>query len=109
MATDPICGMTIDETTARHEARDGKTIYFCSEGCRQKFLAQAQPEAKAACCLADSTAPVKSAAKHFCPMYGGGKLVSGNPAVPGSRVGQIRSICQSVYACSINRVRIIED
>ena len=40
---DPICGMTVDPTTAagtfNHE---GKTYYFCSKGCLQKFIAQTQ-------------------------------------------------------------------
>ena len=35
---DPICGMTVDEATALHADRDGKTFYFCSDHCRQKFL-----------------------------------------------------------------------
>jgi YHS domain-containing protein len=35
---DPICGMTVDETTALHAERDGKTSYFCGDTCRQKFL-----------------------------------------------------------------------
>jgi Cu+-exporting ATPase len=39
MAIDPICGMSVDEATARSTERDGQTFYFCSEHCRQKFLA----------------------------------------------------------------------
>jgi Cu+-exporting ATPase len=35
---DPICGMTVDEATAVHAERDGKTFSFCSDHCRQKFL-----------------------------------------------------------------------
>jgi Cu+-exporting ATPase len=35
---DPICGMTVDPAKALHADRDGKTSYFCSEGCKQKFL-----------------------------------------------------------------------
>jgi Cu+-exporting ATPase len=35
---DPICGMTVDEATALHAVRDGKTFYFCSDHCRQRFL-----------------------------------------------------------------------
>jgi Cu+-exporting ATPase len=35
---DPICGMNVDETSAFHAERDGKTSYFCSDTCRQKFL-----------------------------------------------------------------------
>jgi Cu+-exporting ATPase len=35
---DPVCGMTVDETTALHAERDGKTFSFCSEHCRQAFM-----------------------------------------------------------------------
>ncbi len=34
---DPICGMTVDEGTALHAERDGKTAYFCGEKCKEKF------------------------------------------------------------------------
>ncbi len=50
---DPICGMTVDEATALHAERDGKTFYFCSDHCRQKFLSTptgAKPEAKSGGC-----------------------------------------------------------
>src|ERR1035437_5773955 len=52
MATDPICGMTVDEATALRAERDGQTFYFCSEHCRKKFLAETQPANRAArsCC-----------------------------------------------------------
>lgn len=38
---DPVCGMTVDKANALHAEREGKTFYFCSDHCRQKFLAQA--------------------------------------------------------------------
>ena len=38
MTKDPVCGMTVDEATAVHAERDGKTFYFCSEGCLKSFL-----------------------------------------------------------------------
>ena len=50
---DPICGMTVDEATALHAEREGKTFYFCSDHCRQKFLstpADTKPEGKSGCC-----------------------------------------------------------
>ena len=50
---DPICGMTVDEATALHAERDGKTSYFCSEHCWEKFLstpADAKPDEKSGCC-----------------------------------------------------------
>ena len=50
---DPICGMTVDERTALHAERDGKTFFFCSEHCRAKFLstpAGTKPEDKSGGC-----------------------------------------------------------
>jgi Cu+-exporting ATPase len=41
-AKDPICGMTVDETTSLHAERDGQAFYFCSEHCREIFLAAPQ-------------------------------------------------------------------
>jgi YHS domain-containing protein len=53
-AKDPICGMNVDEATALHAERGGKTFYFCSDQCRQKFLstaAGAKPDHKpGGCC-----------------------------------------------------------
>ena len=40
LATDPVCGMTVDPHTARHRAEHGgRPYYFCSAGCRGKFEA----------------------------------------------------------------------
>lgn len=36
-AKDPVCGMTVEVTTAYAEAVGGQTYYFCSENCRQRF------------------------------------------------------------------------
>ena len=50
---DPICGMTVEETSAFHAERDGKTFYFCSDHCKKKFLATpagAKPEEKSGSC-----------------------------------------------------------
>ena len=38
-ARDPVCGMTVTVATAKHKAEQGgETYYFCSNGCREKFL-----------------------------------------------------------------------
>ena len=53
MTKDPICGMTVDEATALHAERDGKTFYFCGDHCKQTFLsapAGAMPEKKSGSC-----------------------------------------------------------
>lgn len=38
MTKDPICGMEVDEKIAISAEKDGKTYYFCSPICRDKFL-----------------------------------------------------------------------
>jgi Cu(I)/Ag(I) efflux system membrane fusion protein len=55
-ATDPVCGMTVDETKARAAGRvsqhQGQAYYFCNDGCKKqfdadpaKYLAKAKPAA----------------------------------------------------------------
>ncbi|HKN30559.1 MAG TPA: heavy metal translocating P-type ATPase [Roseiarcus sp.] len=40
LAKDPVCGMSVDPATAKHKAdHAGATYYFCSGGCREKFVA----------------------------------------------------------------------
>lgn len=40
MASDPVCGMYVDESTAELKAQvRGVTYYFCSESCMREFLA----------------------------------------------------------------------
>jgi Cu+-exporting ATPase len=64
-AIDPVCGMTVDPHSARHRAKHrGHTYYFCSAGCRAKFVADPQkylggrqPE------------PVPEGTVYTCPMH----------------------------------------
>ena len=70
MAIDPICGMTVDESTGRKAERNGQTFYFCSEHCRQKFLASKTPQAH----THDDHqhrphAPAARTDKYVCPMH----------------------------------------
>ena len=39
---DPICGMTVKPETAaaKYEAENGETVYFCAEGCKNKYVSQ---------------------------------------------------------------------
>jgi len=38
MQKDPICGMMVDEKTAKLKSEhEGKTFYFCSSGCKNTF------------------------------------------------------------------------
>jgi len=38
MATDPVCGMSVEREAAADAERNGKTYWFCSNGCRTEFL-----------------------------------------------------------------------
>jgi P-type Cu+ transporter len=81
MKTDPICGMTVDESTALKAEREGRVVYFCCERCRQKFLAQPDSAANqpGSCCGGHagearhphSDVKPPSFAKYFCPMCPG--------------------------------------
>ncbi len=61
MAIDPICGMTVDETSALRVKRDGQTHYFCSDRCRQKFLSTSLN--------ASAPGPPAGQAIYTCPMH----------------------------------------
>lgn len=38
MAIDPVCGMEVDDKTAKERSNfEGKTFYFCSADCREEF------------------------------------------------------------------------
>jgi len=37
-ATDPVCGMTVDRARAVTLNHEGRTLYFCCEGCRAAFV-----------------------------------------------------------------------
>ena len=84
MATDPVCKMEVDESTAISVQRNGQAYYFCSEHCRQKFQAADNHESNEmeSCCSHDheaeaatasdsSTASRSASALYFCPMCPG--------------------------------------
>jgi P-type Cu+ transporter len=60
MPKDPICGMQVDESTEYKTEADGKTVYFCSDHCRQKFLNGETGEEKK---------PAPPGATYTCPMH----------------------------------------
>ena len=41
MAKDPVCGMNVDPSTAKHTTEyNGQTYYFCAPGCKKAFEAE---------------------------------------------------------------------
>lgn len=66
-AKDPVCGMTVDPSTAKHSTEhDGKTYYFCAAGCRTKFVADPARYLKAEVAKAE---PVPAGTIYTCPMH----------------------------------------
>lgn len=64
---DPVCGMSVDVDTAKHQSEHtGKTWYFCSSGCQSKF--DKDPEKY----ISEKTEPTEPAALgtlFTCPMH----------------------------------------
>ncbi|MBY0561886.1 heavy metal translocating P-type ATPase [Hyphomicrobium sp.] len=64
---DPVCGMTVDPHTAKHRAdHAGKPYYFCSAGCRTKFVADPIKYLKPETAKAE---PVPAGTIYTCPMH----------------------------------------
>ncbi len=66
-AIDPVCGMTVDPHNAKHRHDHlGHTYYFCSAGCRTKFIADPDkylsPQEREA-------EPVPEGTIYTCPMH----------------------------------------
>jgi P-type Cu+ transporter len=67
-AIDPVCGMTVDIATAKHtHAHGGKTWYFCSPRCREKFAAD--PGRYTAPAAEAPAAAAPAGAIYTCPMH----------------------------------------
>lgn len=65
MAIDPVCGMQVDPHTAKHQAsHNGRTYYFCSGGCRGKFVADPERYLDGR-----DAEPVPVGATYTCPMH----------------------------------------
>ena len=65
-AIDPVCGMTVDPATAAHRAaHEGRDYFFCSAGCRTKFVAE--PDRYLG--EKPQPAPVVPGAIYTCPMH----------------------------------------
>jgi Cu+-exporting ATPase len=66
-ATDPVCGMTVDPSKAKYSHAHGGTIYyFCSSGCREKFIADPNRWLGKA---ASQPPAASAAAEYTCPMH----------------------------------------
>ncbi len=69
MATDPVCGMQVEEARARDAGRTSRrgstTYFFCNARCQERF--EAEPEGAAE--RPGSRPPAPAAAEYTCPMH----------------------------------------
>ncbi|MFV2057057.1 MAG: heavy metal translocating P-type ATPase, partial [Thiohalomonadales bacterium] len=81
------CGMTVTQDSANHTEHEGKTYYFCSEGCLNKFTASPEQYLKKDSCCGGkhdhhetnvSSAPAGAATSYTCPMHP--EVVEDHPA-----------------------------
>src|SRR6185295_10603112 len=68
LVKDPVCGMDVDPRSAKHRTDyQGRTYYFCSARCRERFEAEPQkylaPESSA------QSAEVPAGTIYTCPMH----------------------------------------
>lgn len=64
-AIDPVCGMRVDPVKTRHRAsHEGHDYYFCSAGCREKFIADPGKYLEPR-----EAAPVPEGTMWTCPMH----------------------------------------
>jgi Cu+-exporting ATPase len=66
---DPVCGMTVDPHETQHRAEQGgRNYYFCSPGCRQKFVGDPSrylsPEQEK-----EKAEPASAGTTYTCPMH----------------------------------------
>jgi Cu+-exporting ATPase len=72
MVRDPVCGMSVDPRTATHRAEHkGTTAFFCSEGCKAKFLVHPDQYSVPTPAPPTVAPPPSSAAgtTYTCPMH----------------------------------------
>ena len=70
-ARDPVCGMSVTIATAKHKAEHaGQNYYFCSAGCRERFIAEpALFVAERATHPAAKPKPLPAETIYTCPMH----------------------------------------
>jgi len=66
---DPVCGMMVDPHKTAHKAEHaGRPYYFCSAGCREKFLADLERYLDPAAAT-ERAEPVPEGTIYTCPMH----------------------------------------
>ncbi len=69
-ALDPVCDMNVDIVGSEfHTAHDGHDVYFCSAGCKKKFVADPDTYTKDAAVAPDVSHSEPTTSTYTCPMH----------------------------------------
>ena len=66
-ATDPVCGMPVDQETTVHRVERGAWYFFCGAGCKRTF--EADPDRYLRPSAATSDPGVPAGTIYTCPMH----------------------------------------
>ncbi|EMI45430.1 heavy metal translocating P-type ATPase [Rhodopirellula sp. SWK7] len=92
-AIDPVCGMKVDPSTPLHRDYQGKTYFFCHQGCQDNF--ESDPAGVLANRAAKDAAKGGSAPEHSCcGGHGGGGSAAKSNAQPANP--------DAIYTCPMH-------
>jgi len=66
---DPVCGMTVTPASPHHHESGGTTYYFCSAGCKTKFIADPNRYLKTSADSVPTQEVVAAGTIYTCPMH----------------------------------------
>ncbi len=66
---DPVCGMTVTRRSVHQAEHAGRPYWFCSAGCRTKFLAQPQKYLAPVAAPAEPPPAAEDGTVYTCPMH----------------------------------------
>ena len=69
LATDPVCGMTVDPATALSRLHAGKIHYFCAAHCRETFRADLERYLSPTIARDEVEPPAAGKAEYTCPLH----------------------------------------
>ena len=98
-AVDPVCGMSVDPATAEASAtHEGRTVWFCCEGCKETFLAD--PARFASGPVAPAPAKPDAAVDPVCGM---------KVERSGAKHSAIRGGKRYLFCCAACRAKFVAD
>lgn len=97
-ATDPVCGMTVDPAKSRRSEHEGKSYFFCSEGCLAKFEDDPAGILAAFTGKTDSEMGSEADGEHSCCGGHGGPSTSVSEKMPQSPTPN----SSTIYTCPMH-------